>query len=62
MLTKSSKYAIRALVYIQLQNWNKQRPGADEIAREIEAPEAFLAKILQTLTKHKLLDSMKGRF
>lgn len=61
MLTKSSKYAIRALVYIQLQNWNKQRPGAEEIARKIEAPEAFLAKILQTLTKHKLLDSMKGR-
>jgi len=61
MLTKSSKYAIRALVYIQLRNWDSQRPGAEEIAREIEAPEAFLAKILQALTKHKLLDSMKGR-
>ena len=61
MLTKSSKYAIRALVYIQLQNWNDQRPGAGEIAREIKAPDAFLAKILQSLTKHKLLGSMKGR-
>ena len=61
MLTKSSKYAIRALVYIQLQNWENKRPGGSEIAREIEAPEAFLAKILQILTKHKLLDSMKGR-
>ena len=36
MLTKSTEYAIRALVYIQLQNWNKIRPGAEEIAREIE--------------------------
>jgi Rrf2 family protein len=61
VLTKSSEYAIRALVYIQLQNWENKRPGVIEIAREIEAPEAFSAKILQTLTKHKLLDSMKGR-
>lgn len=61
MLTKSTEYAIRALVYIQLQNWENKRPGVIEIAREIEAPEAFSAKILQTLTKHKLLDSMKGR-
>jgi Rrf2 family protein len=61
MLTKSTEYAIRALVYVQLQNWLKKRPGVEEIAREIEAPEAFSGKILQTLTKHKLLDSMKGR-
>lgn len=61
MLTKTTEYAIRALVYIQLQNWNKKRPGVSEIAKEIEAPEAFSGKILQTLTKHKLLDSMKGR-
>lgn len=61
MLAKTTEYAIRALVYIQLQNWNKKRPGVIEIAREIEAPEAYSAKILQTLTKHKLVDSMKGR-
>lgn len=61
MLAKSTEYAIRALVYVQLKNWEKKRPGVVEIAREIEAPEAFSAKILQTLTKHKLLDSMKGR-
>ena len=61
MLTKSTEYAIRALVYVQLQNWLMKRPGVEEIAREIEAPEAFSGKILQTLTKHKLLDSMKGR-
>lgn len=61
MLTKSTEYAIRALVYVQLKNWEQKRPGVIEIAKEIEAPEAFSAKILQTLTKHKLLDSMKGR-
>ncbi|MFC2090774.1 RrF2 family transcriptional regulator [Bacteroidota bacterium] len=61
MLSKSTEYAIRALVFIQLCNWNERRPGVGEIAKEIEAPEAYTAKILQTLTKSKLLNSMKGR-
>lgn len=61
MLTKSTEYAIRAMVYVQLKNWEGKRPGVVEIAREIEAPEAFSAKILQTLTRHQLLDSAKGR-
>ncbi|MGQ1783977.1 MULTISPECIES: RrF2 family transcriptional regulator [unclassified Saccharicrinis] len=61
MLSKSTEYAIRALVYVQLCNWEQQRPGVGEIAKEIEAPESYTAKILQTLTKNKLMDSMKGR-
>ena len=61
MLAKGTEYAIRALVYVQLKNWEQKRPGVGEIAKEIEAPEAYSAKILQTLTRHKLLDSMKGR-
>ncbi len=61
MLSKSTEYAIRALVLVQLRNWEQKRPGVGEIAKEIEAPEAYTAKILQTLTKNKLMDSMKGR-
>ena len=61
MLTKSTEYAIRALVYIQLENWKNKRPGIIEIAKEIESPKAYTAKILQTLTKHKMVDSLKGR-
>jgi Rrf2 family protein len=61
MLSKSTEYAIRALVFIQLCNWEEKRPGVGEVAKEIEAPEAYTAKILQTLTKNKLLNSMKGR-
>ncbi|MCK9205907.1 MAG: Rrf2 family transcriptional regulator [Salinivirgaceae bacterium] len=61
MLAKSTEYAIRALVFIQLQNWQDKRTGVVEIAKEIEAPEAFTAKVLQTLTKHRIIDSMKGR-
>ncbi|SMO77270.1 transcriptional regulator, BadM/Rrf2 family [Saccharicrinis carchari] len=61
MLSKSTEYAIRALVFIQLRNWENKRPGVGEIAGEIEAPEAYTAKILQNLTKHQLLNSAKGR-
>ena len=49
------------MVYIQLQIWNDMRPGVTEIAREIEAPTAFTAKILHMLTSRNLLKSMKGR-
>jgi len=61
MLLQSTEYAIRALVFIQLKNWEEKRPGVSEIAKEIEAPEAFTAKIMQTLSKHRLIESMKGR-
>ena len=53
MLAKGTEYALRALVYIQLQNWEQKRPGVEEIAIEIEAPVAYSAKILQNLTKHQ---------
>lgn len=61
MLTKSTEYAIRALIFVQLQTWEQKRPGIDEITKEIEAPRAYTAKILQRLSKHALLNSMKGR-
>lgn len=60
-MAKGTEYAIRAMVYVQLKNWEQKRPGLGEIAKEIEAPPAYSAKILQTLTRHQLLDSMKGR-
>jgi Rrf2 family protein len=61
MLGKSTKYAIRALVFIQLRNQSHRRPGVLEIAREIGSPPAYTAKIMQCLTRNKLVDSMKGR-
>ncbi|MDP2722274.1 MAG: Rrf2 family transcriptional regulator [Bacteroidales bacterium] len=61
MISKSTEYAIRSLVYIQLQNGKEKRPGVVEIAHEIEAPEPYTAKILQLLTKQGLVESVKGR-
>ncbi|ASB48615.1 RrF2 family transcriptional regulator [Alkalitalea saponilacus] len=61
MLSKASEYAIRALVYITIKNRDAVRPGYREISREIEAPEQFTAKILQTCVRNKLLQSVRGR-
>jgi Rrf2 family protein len=61
MLGKATEYAVRALVYIFMQNQAGKRPGFKEIAKNINSPEPFTAKILQTLVREKLISSMKGR-
>jgi len=61
MLSKTTEYAIRALVYIYIQNLGGKRPGYKEIAKEIDSPEQFTAKVLQNLARAELISSMKGR-
>jgi len=61
MFNKETEYALRGLVYIQMQNNKGKRPGIDEIAREIDAPRFFTAKILQRSVKIGFLNSAKGK-
>ena len=61
MLARTTEYAIRALVYIELKRLKGERPGFREIAREIDSPEHFTAKIMQVLTRHGIVESAKGR-
>lgn len=58
---KETVYALRGLVYIQSQNLEGQKPGVAEIAREIDAPPFFTAKILQRLVRKGFLSSAKGK-
>lgn len=60
MFKKETEYALRALVYIQLQNFKERRPGITEIASEIETPQSFTAKILQRMVKQGFVESLKG--
>ena len=62
MLSKSCKYAIRAVVYVASKAGNNLKMGIKEIAKEIDAPEAFTGKILQILTKHQVISSLKGPY
>lgn len=61
MFNKETEYALRGLVYIQLQNLDGRRPGTAEVAREIDAPPFFTAKILQRLVKSGFMNSIKGK-
>ena len=61
-LSKTCQYAIRALVYIDAQtsSTGNKRLSIKDIAESINSPQPFTSKILQVLTKRKVLGSSKG--
>jgi Rrf2 family protein len=61
MFNKETEYAIRGLVYIQIQNLNGLKPGIAEISKEIDAPYFYIAKILQRMVKNGFIASIKGK-
>jgi Rrf2 family protein len=61
MFNKETEYALRGLVYIKIQNLQNRRPGIEEIAKEIEAPRFYIAKILQRLVRAGFVESLKGK-
>ena len=61
MWSKTTEYAIRALVHVALSNQEGRRPGFREIAESIDAPVQFTAKILQSLSRAALVKSVRGR-
>lgn len=60
MFSKACEYAIRATIYITVQSNLDRRVGLKDIAKEINSPEAFTAKILQQLSREGIIDSVKG--
>lgn len=60
MLSNTSKYAIRALIYLELFSSPEKKLGIKHIAQKLDIPAPFLGKILQVLAKQQLLVSSKG--
>lgn len=60
MLSNTCKYGIRAVIYISVYATDKKKIGIKEISSELDIPSPFLGKILQTLSKRKILNSTKG--
>jgi Rrf2 family protein len=60
MFSKSCEYAIKATIHICIETRNGGRLSVSEIARAIESPEPFTAKILQNLSRHNIVSSAKG--
>lgn len=60
MLSNACKYAIRSVLYLAIHNEENKRVGVKKIAEGLEVPQPFLSKLLQQLTKSKLVSSSKG--
>ncbi|HBC79943.1 MAG TPA: Rrf2 family transcriptional regulator [Bacteroidales bacterium] len=60
MLSNSCRYGIRAVVYIAIRYPAKTNIGIKEISGDLNLPAPYLAKILQLLARHKILNSVKG--
>ncbi len=60
MLSNACQYAIRSMLYLAMLSDESKIIGVKKIAEELEAPQPFLAKLLQQLVKSKLVSSIKG--
>ncbi len=61
MFSKSTEYALRAIIYLAQKSSPDQKIGIMEVADAIGSPKSFTAKILQKLTKdNKLISSVTG--
>ncbi len=60
MLSNSSKYAIKAVLYLALNSSEEKRVMVKNISTAINVPQAYLAKLLQELSKERIISSVKG--
>ncbi len=60
MLSLTCKTAIKAVIYLASKFESGERSGIKEIAAYIDASEHTVGKMLQTLVKEKVINSIKG--
>ena len=61
MFSKATEYALRATIYIAQKSSEEKKLGIEEIAKAIDSPKSFTAKIMQSLTKdNKVVRSVRG--
>lgn len=60
MFSKTCEYAIRAIIFIAQQAKDGKRVGIQTIAKGIDSPQYFIAKILQDLSRKNFVQSAKG--
>lgn len=62
MISKTCKYGIRAVIFVASRAGDGTKLNIKQIAREVDAPEAFTAKILQILNRVRIITSLKGPY
>lgn len=61
MLSKSSKYAIKAVIYLAHQSDEEHKILVKDMHEKVKVSESYLAKLLQELARHGIVSSTKGR-
>lgn len=61
MFIRSCKYATRAVLYLALNTDEHKKIKVDAVAKPLDIPRHFLAKILMQLTKYEIVSSSKGK-
>jgi Rrf2 family protein len=59
-LTRAADYAVRVMVHMAALP-DKERAMLPDLAEATEAPESFLSKVLQALTRAKMVSSRRGK-
>jgi Rrf2 family protein len=60
MFSKTCEYGLRAVIFIAQESKIDTKLSIATISDAIDSPQPFTAKILQQLTKHKIIKSIKG--
>ena len=60
MFSKTTKYGLRAVIYLAFNASKNNKVDAHSVATALEVPQPFLAKILQILSRADIVSSSKG--
>ena len=60
MLSNSSKYALKAVLYLGINSSEEKKVLSKEISDRTNIPQAYLSKILQPLSRHHIVSSVRG--
>ena len=60
MFSKSSKHAIKAVLFLALNSNDNKKVMVKDISEPINVPQAYIAKLLQELSRQNIISSSRG--
>lgn len=60
MISNSSKYALKAVLYLAVHSSEEKKILAKNLSGPTHVPQAYLSKLMQELTRHHLISSTRG--
>ncbi len=60
MLSNSTKYAIKAVLFLALNSNENKKVMVKDISEPINVPQAYIAKLLQQLSRKNIISSTRG--